>query len=179
MFSYFDLRGNSSDVVVKLLAWGGRGPGFNSHSRRYNFRDWLSHMFPSRDAAEIFLKQRISSKQPTNFDLGTKLRPIPWLWTVSSIFFLPWKYDLHWLHMHCDLELGDKILGKDHDMPTCHCQQLCEILSRSKVAVRNFGLDKDFGCVTFTLKIRLWIEVKTTIVKITSTFCTQIQHHSM
>ena len=36
------LLGSSGGVVVKLLACGARGPGFDSRSRRYNFRDWLS-----------------------------------------------------------------------------------------------------------------------------------------
>ena len=34
--------------VVKLLACGARGPGFNSPPRHLNFRDWLSHAFKSR-----------------------------------------------------------------------------------------------------------------------------------
>ena len=33
---------SSSGVVDKLLACGARGPGFESRSRRYDFRDWLS-----------------------------------------------------------------------------------------------------------------------------------------
>ena len=35
-------KGSSGGVVVKLLACGVRGPGFDSRSRRYGFRDWLS-----------------------------------------------------------------------------------------------------------------------------------------
>ena len=38
---YF-FMGSSSGVVVKLLACGARGPGFDSQSRLYDFRDWLS-----------------------------------------------------------------------------------------------------------------------------------------
>ena len=34
--------GSSSYVVVKHLASGARGPGFDSRFRQYNFRDWLS-----------------------------------------------------------------------------------------------------------------------------------------
>ena len=33
---------SSGGVVVKLLACRARGPGFDSRSRRYDFRDWLS-----------------------------------------------------------------------------------------------------------------------------------------
>ena len=34
--------------MVKLLALGARGPGFDSRSQRYNFRDWLSPASKSR-----------------------------------------------------------------------------------------------------------------------------------
>ena len=33
--------GSSYGVVVKLLAYGARGPGFDSKCRHYDFRDWL------------------------------------------------------------------------------------------------------------------------------------------
>ena len=39
---------SSGGVVVKLLACGARGLGFDSRSRRYDFRDWLSPAFKSR-----------------------------------------------------------------------------------------------------------------------------------
>ena len=35
-------------------------------------------------------------------------------------------------------------LGQSHDTPLCHGQQLSEILSRSNLAVRSYGLDTDF-----------------------------------
>ena len=38
----------SNGVVVKLLACGARGPGFDSRSRRYDFRDLLSPASKSR-----------------------------------------------------------------------------------------------------------------------------------
>ena len=41
-------KGSSGGVVVKLLAWGANGPMFDSRSRRYYFRDWLSPAFKSR-----------------------------------------------------------------------------------------------------------------------------------
>ena len=41
--------------------------------------------------------------------------------------------------------------GQGHDTPLEHGQQLCEILSRSHLAVRSYGLDTDFGVVHFDL----------------------------
>ena len=58
--------------------------------------------------------------------------------------------------MHCDLDLGGMTLGQDYDTPLGHGQQLCEILSRSNMAVRSYGPDTDFGyvcTVTLTLEI--------------------------
>ena len=55
-----------SGVVVKLLACGARGPGFDSKSfAAMMFRDWLSGCFQVRDMAEMSLKRRKSSKQQT------------------------------------------------------------------------------------------------------------------
>ena len=55
---------SSGCVVVTLLACGARGPGFDSRSRRYDFRDWLSPA--SKYMAEISLNRRKSSNnQPT------------------------------------------------------------------------------------------------------------------
>ena len=34
--------GSSGGRVVKLLAFGARGPGFDSSPRHLNFRDWFS-----------------------------------------------------------------------------------------------------------------------------------------
>ena len=47
-------------------------------------------------------------------------------------------------------------LGQGHDTTLGHGQQLCEILSRSNLAVRSYGPDKDlqYMCtVTLTLEI--------------------------
>ena len=38
-------------------------------------------------------------------------------------------------------------LDQSHDTSLGHGQQLCEILSRSNMAVRSFGPDTDFGYV--------------------------------
>ena len=47
-------------------------------------------------------------------------------------------------------------LGQGHDTPLGHGQQLCEILSRSKLTVRSYGSDTDFGYVcTVTLKLEI------------------------
>ena len=55
----------ANDVPEKLFACEARGPGFDSRSRYYGFRDWLSPA-PSRDMAGRSQKRRKSSKQPTN-----------------------------------------------------------------------------------------------------------------
>ena len=65
--------------------------------------------------------------------------------------------------MHCDLDIRDMTLGQGHDTPLGHGQQLCEI-SRSKMIVKNYDSDTDFGyvcTVTLTLKIRPWVKVMT------------------
>ena len=64
--------------------------------------------------------------------------------------------------MHFDLNLGDMTLAQDHDTPLGHEQQLCEILSRSNMAMRSYGPDTDFldvCTVTLTLEILHWIKV--------------------
>ena len=54
--------------------------------------------------------------------------------------------------VYCDLDLRDMTLGKGHGTAFGHGQQLYEILSRTSFAVRNYGLDIDFGYVcTVTL----------------------------
>ena len=55
----------SCGVVVKLLACGTRGPGFDSRSRRYDVRDWYL-LLPSRNMAERSLKRRKSSTTNNN-----------------------------------------------------------------------------------------------------------------
>ena len=41
--------------------------------------------------------------------------------------------------VHCELDLGGMTLGQIHDTPLGHGQQLCEISSRSNMAVRSYG----------------------------------------
>ena len=60
--------------MVKLLACGAKGPGFDSPPRHLNFRDWLYLLLPSRDMAEIPLK-RVNPQynQPTTNYRDVKL----------------------------------------------------------------------------------------------------------
>ena len=64
--------------------------------------------------------------------------------------------------MHCDLDLGDVTLGQSHDTHFGHGQRLCEILSRSNLAVKSSnGPDMDFGYVcTVTLTLGILPSVK-------------------
>ena len=60
------------------------------------------------------------------------------------------------VYMHCNLDLRNMTLGQGHDTPLGHGQQLCEILSRSNMAMRSYDPDTDFGyvfTVTLTLEI--------------------------
>ena len=66
------------------------------------------------------------------------------------------------VYVHCDLDLGDMMLGQGHDTWLGHGQQLCQILSRSNLAVRSYGPDMDFQylcTVTLTLEIWSWVKV--------------------
>ena len=56
------------------------------------------------------------------------------------------------VYVHFDLDLGGMTLGQDHDTPLGNGQELCEILSRSNMAVRSYGPDTELGYVcTVTL----------------------------
>ena len=61
-----------------------------------------------------------------------------------------------------DLDLGDITLDQGHDTPLGQGQHVCEILFRSKLAVRSYGPETDFGyvcTVTLTLEIWHWVKV--------------------
>ena len=61
-----------------------------------------------------------------------------------------------WVCVHCGYNLGDMTLGQGHDTPLGHGQQLCEVLSRSNLAVSSYGQDMDFRykcTVTLTMEI--------------------------
>ena len=59
--------------------------------------------------------------------------------------------------VHCDLDLGDLTLGQGHETPFGNGQQLCEMLSRSNMAVRSYDPTTDFwyDC-TVTLTLEIW-----------------------
>ena len=60
------------------------------------------------------------------------------------------------LCMHFDLDLRGMTLGQGYNTPLGHGQQLCEILSRSNMAVRSYCPDTEFGYVcnvTWTLEV--------------------------
>ena len=57
-----------------------------------------------------------------------------------------WPGHGFWVRVHCDLDIGDMILIQGHDTPLGYGQQMCEI-SESKMAMRNYGPDTNFGCV--------------------------------
>ena len=59
------MKESSGGVVVKILACGAVGPGFDSRPRRYDSEIGYL-LLPCRDRAERSLKRRKSSKQPTN-----------------------------------------------------------------------------------------------------------------
>ena len=106
---------------------------------------------------------------PWRYDLGSKSWHTLWSWTTNvwNIKIQPGSEELRSGHrflvyVHCDLDLGD--MGQGHDTPLGHGQQLCEMISRSNLAVRSYGLEMDFGyvcTVTLTLEIWPWIKVMT------------------
>ena len=58
------------------------------------------------------------------------------------------------VYVHCDLDLGDMTLGQGPGTYLDNGQRLCEMISRSNLAVRNNGPDTDFGHVcTLALEI--------------------------
>ena len=57
-----------------------------------------------------------------------------------------------WVCVHCDHDLGDMTLVKVMTHPWVMSKQLCEILSRSNMAMRSYDPDTDLGYVcTVTL----------------------------
>ena len=74
-------RSGRGRVVIKLLACRARGQGFNSRSCHLSFRDWLSPA-SSHDMAEILLKRRKSSIQPTMWQNSLSVWKAPLVWAV-------------------------------------------------------------------------------------------------
>ena len=108
----------------------------------------------------VIARTRISSicalwPWPWRYDLGSRSWHTLGSWTtiVWNIIQIQFGSEELWLGhifpvcVHCDLDLGDMTLGKDLDTPWGHGQQLCEILSRSNLAVRSYGPDTDFQYV--------------------------------
>ena len=87
------------------------------------------------------------------YDLGSRSWHIleSWTTTVWNIIQIQygseelWPGHGFWVCAYCDLDIGGMTLGQGHDTPWGHGQQLCEILSRSNMAVRSYGLDTDMG----------------------------------
>ena len=109
---------------------------------------------------------------PWRYDLGSKSWHTLGSWTaiVWNITQIQLGSEELWprhgfpVYVHCDLDLGEMILGQGHDTPLHHGQQLCDILSRSNLAVRSYGPDTDFQymcTVTLTLEIWSWVKVMT------------------
>ena len=101
-----------------------------------------------------------------------KVMTYPWVMDNNFLKYYPdpiWQWGVMawtqiWVCVCPDLEIRDIILGQGHDAPLGHGQWLCEILSRSNLAVRSNGLDTDFGyvsTVTLTLEIWPWVKVMT------------------
>ena len=109
---------------------------------------------------------------PWRYDLGSRswLTLGSWTTIVWNIIQIQhgseelWPGHRLWVCVHCDLDLGGMTLDRSHDTPLSHGQQLCEILSRSNMAVRRYGPDTDYGYVctlTLTLEIWRWVNVMT------------------
>ena len=72
-----------------------------------------------------------------------------------------WPGHGFWVCVHCDLILGHMTLGQGHDTSFGHRHKVCEILSRSNLAVRSYGPDTDFRYMcTVTLTLEIWPCVK-------------------
>ena len=56
-----------------------------------------------------------------------------------------WPGHRFWVRVHCELDLWVMTLAQDYDIPLSHGQKLFEVLSRSNLAVRSYGLDTVFG----------------------------------
>ena len=65
--------------------------------------------------------------------------------------------------VHCDLDLGNITLGQGNDTSLGHGQQMCEILSRSNLAVRVMTFTQIFGMCPVTLEIWPWVKFITTL----------------
>ena len=71
---------------------------------------------------------------------------IPWNAANLACTNIQESASYHWLcgHGHCDLDLGHMTSGLGHDTLLGNGQQLYEILSRSNLTGRSYGLDLNF-----------------------------------
>ena len=99
---------------------------------------------------------------PWSYDLGSRHDPPFESWTTIVWNIIQIQHGSeelwpkHWfcVKVHCDLGLGNMTLGQGHDTPLGHGQQLCEILSRSNMAVKSYGPDTHILlCVHFYLDL--------------------------
>ena len=109
---------------------------------------------------------------PLRHDLGLRSWYILGSWTIIVFINIIqikhcskewWPGHRFWLCVHCDLDLRLRVmtLTQGYDTPLDHGQQLCEILSRSNMAVRSYCTDTDFGYVcTVTLILEIWPVLK-------------------
>ena len=96
---------------------------------------------------------------PKRYDLGSRKWHTLGSWTtiVWNVIKIQlgseelWPGHGFWECVHCDLEFGDMTFGQGHNTPLGHWKQLCVILSWSKLAVRSYGPDMDFGYVCTVL----------------------------
>ena len=65
-----------------------------------------------------------------------------------------WLGHIFWVCVHCDLGLGDVVLGQNYDTPFGHGRELCKILSRSNMTVRRWSRHVFWVCVHCDLDLR-------------------------
>ena len=112
----------------------------------------------------VMARTQILWPWPWRYDLGSRSWHTLGSWTTIAWNIIQiqlgseelWPGHRFPVCVHCDLgsrsqhryfDLGEMILGQGHDTPLGHGQQLHEILSRSNLAVRSYGLDTDFQYV--------------------------------
>ena len=83
----------------------------------------------------------ITLEQGHDTPLGRELNHVKYIQISSENL---WPGHKFWLHVHCDPDLYDMTLSQGHDTSLAQRQQLCEILSRSDIAVRSYGQTTDF-----------------------------------
>ena len=102
---------------------------------------------------------------PWRYDLGSRSCHILGSWTAIFRTNIHIQQDSEELRpgyrflvcAPCYLDLREMTLSHGHDTPLGHGHHLCEILSRSNMAVEIYGPDMDFRYVrTVTLNLEIW-----------------------